>query len=406
MSVDRRTFLHGVAAAGAASLVPGGIDARASRPTSRAQAIGDRFDPWIEIDPAALAHNVEVVSRLTGSRPILAVVKNNAYGLGLETASRLLAEHDAVAGFAVVKPGDAIALRDAGVRRDILLMGMAPDDALRDLFEADVHLSLYLDDDARRLPARLPGRGAIPGHVYLDTGMSRMGMPYHRALPWMTELAESGAFRIAGTFMAFSEEIDFDREQLARFQSVVADARGRGAEVGRLHAASSNGVYHLPEAHLDLVRPGIALFGAYPSRPDEERSIAALRPAFSLRCRVVRVERLRPGDSVSYGRSYVAERPVWIATLPAGHVDGYPRGAVNGARVAIGGDTYPVIGAVSASHVIVEVGEERSVEVGDVATLVGPDTDEVHPNEVARASESSVYDLLMHLDPTLPRVVV
>ncbi len=400
MSVDRREFLQGMTGLGAGALLPAGWTESAAR----RQPAGDRFDPWIEVDAAALEHNVGVVSRLTSGRPILAVVKNNAYGLGLEIAADLLSRHDAVAGFAVVKPDDAITLRESGIGQEVLLMGMAPDDALQALVEADVRLSFYLDDDARRLPARA-GRRRVSGHVYLDTGMSRMGMPHHRALPWLVDLHESGALDITGMFMAFTEETDFDREQLARFESVVGEARSRGIDPGRLHAASSNGVFHLPEAHLDLVRPGIALFGGYPSRP-EERAKGELRPAVALKCRVVRVERLRPGDSVSYGRAWVAERPTWIATLPAGHVDAYPRTAVDGARVAIGDATYPVIGAVSASHTIVEVGEEATVRVGDVATLVGSGDPAVHPNEVARTSGSSVYDLFMHLDPTLPRLVV
>lgn len=404
MKVDRRRFLEGVVAVGAGAALPGRLAAIPGK--EAAQIPEDRFDPWIEVDADALAHNVGIVSRLTAGRPILAVVKNNAYGLGLTVATELLAVHDDIAGFAVVKPEDAIALRDSGVERPVLLMGYAPDSALPELVAAGVHLSLYLDDDARRIPERVPSSGRIPAHIYLDTGMSRMGMPYHRALPWMTGLAESDAFAVTGTFMAFTEETDFDREQLARFESVIADARERGIELGGLHAASSNGVFHLPEAHLDLVRPGIALFGGYPSRPDEERAIAELRPAVSLRCRVVRVERLRQGDSVSYGRSYVADAPTWIATLPVGHVDGYPRSAVEGAHVVVGDGTYPVIGAVSASHLIVEIGREPSVAVGDVATLLGSRHEVVHPNEVARASESSVYDLFMHLDPTLPRMVV
>lgn len=403
MSIDRRRFLQGVAAIGAGAALPG---FPANPGHGAAQLPEDRFDPWIEVDADALAHNVGVVSRLTSGRPILAVVKNNAYGLGLDTATELLAAHDAIAGFAVVKPEDAIALRDAGVDRPVLLMGYAPDSALPDLVASGVRLSLYLDDDVRRIPARVPSAGRISAHIYLDTGMSRMGMPYHRALPWMTGLTESEAFAVTGTFMAFTEETDFDREQLARFESVIGDARERGIELGRLHAASSNAVFHLPDAHLDLVRPGIALFGGYPSRPDEERAIAELRPAVSLKCRVVRIERVREGDSVSYGRSYVADAPTWIATLPTGHVDGYPRSAVEGARVAIGDGTYPVIGAVSASHLIVEIGPEPTVAVGDVATLLGSAAEAVHPNEVARASESSVYDLFMHLDPTLPRMVV
>jgi len=403
MLIDRRDFVGSLVTSGLLRGVRGLAGSGGQDP---ARGPGDRFDPWVEVDPAALAHNVGVVSRLTSGRPIMAVLKNNAYGLGLAEASRLLARHAEVMGFAVVKPEDALALREAGVRKPVLLMGMAPDSLVADLVARGVHLSLYLDDDAERLPRLASNRDPIPAHIYVDTGMSRMGVPYHRALPLLRSIAERRPFRIDGTFMAFTEEPDFDPEQLRRFLELAETARGLGVSPGRLHAASSNGVYHLPEAHLDLVRPGMALFGGYPSRPDEERAKAELVPAARLRCRVVRVERLRPGDTVSYGRDYVAERPTWIATLPAGHVDGYPRGAVGGARILIGERTYPVIGAVSASHIIVELGDERTVSVGDVATLVGPDHPDVHPNEVARASGGSVYDIFMHLNPQLPRIVL
>ncbi|MGD8278555.1 MAG: alanine racemase [Gemmatimonadota bacterium] len=403
MLIDRRDFVGSLVTSALYRGVRG--LARAGRQET-APVRGDRFDPWVEVDPAALAHNVGVVSRLTSGRPIMAVLKNNAYGLGLAEASRLLAAHAEVMGFAVVKPEDALALRAAGIGKPVLLMGMAPDSLVADLVAGNVHLSLYLEDDAERLPGLASGSGPIPAHIYVDTGMSRMGVPYHRALPVLRSIAERRAFRIDGTFMAFTEEPDFDPEQLRRFLELAASARGLGISPGRLHAASSNGVFHLPDAHLDLVRPGMALFGGYPSRPDEERAKAALVPAARLRCRVVRVARLRPGDTVSYGRDYVAERPTWIATLPAGHVDGYPRGAVGGARILIGGRTYPVIGAVSASHIIVEVGDEHTVSVGDVATLVGPDHPAIHPNEVARVSGGSVYDVFMHLNPQLPRFVL
>ncbi len=118
----------------------------------------------------------------------------------------------------------------------------------------------------------------------------------------------------------------------------------------------------------------------------------------------MRVERLEKGDGVSYGRNYVATRPTWIATLPVGHADGYPRAAVKGCQVAIGRRLFPVIGAVSASHTIVELGDERLAEVGDVATLVGGDDPAIHPNEIAKRAGISVYDVLMHLNPELPRV--
>jgi len=404
MSLSRRSFLGAAAAAGLA-----GARLPAAAPTSSLpDAIpADRFDPWVEVDPQALLRNVETVGRLSGGRPVLAVVKNNAYGLELEVASKLLEPLPSIAGFAVVKPSSALALRHAGVRKPVLLMGMATDEESSELARRDVRLSVYTDDDARRMAAvrRVTGK-PVDVHVYVDTGLGRMGIPYHRALPWLETLVAAGDVSVEGTFTTFTEETDFDPEQLDRFLALGRQAGARGITLGRLHAASSNAVFHLPDAHLDLVRPGIALYGAYPSRPEEERAKAELVPAFRLRTRVVRVERLRPGDGVSYGRNYVAERPVWTATLPVGHADGYPRRAVEGARVLIGEGLHPVIGAVSASHAIVELGDETTVRVGDVATLVGPDHPDIHPNAIAAATGVSVYDILMHLSPELPRVVV
>jgi alanine racemase len=346
------------------------------------------------------------IARLAGGRPILAVVKNNAYGLGLATVGSVLDPIEEIAGFAVVKTSAAIALRQAGIRKPILLMGMFAESDGPELLAHGVQLSLYTDDAAGRIQ-RLASRAGRPidAHLYLDTGMSRMGMPYHRAAPWMAALARRDDVRIAGTFMAFTEETAFDHEQLNRFKAVTAQATRAGADLGQLHAASSNGVFHLPEARLDLVRPGIAIYGGYPSRPEEERAMSTLQTAFRLRARVSRVQQLRTGDSVSYGRRYVADKPTWIATLPVGHSDGYPGQSVNRGRILIGDKLYPVIGSVSASHTIIEVGDERSVQVGDLATLLGPDHPDITPNTFADAVGVSVYNVLMHMNPSLPRVL-
>lgn len=401
MTLSRRSF---VTAATAATLArPSGLPAI---PVSTTRVRSDRFDPWLEVDPDALRYNVGVIARLSGGRPIMAVIKNNAYGLGLTTVALALDSVREIAGFAVVKTAAALALRDAGVRKPVLLMGLFTDDDGAELVDRGVSLSLATDD-AGMLAARAARRVGqeARAHIYLDTGMSRMGVPYQRALPWLVDVTRLDGVRVDGTFMGFTEEPDYDREQLRRFLEVTGAARTRGAKLGRLHAASSNAVFNFRDAHLDLVRPGIALYGAYPSDAGSERAIAELRPAFRLRARVVRVEQLRPGDSVSYGRNYVAERATWIATLPVGHADGYPRRAVQGGRVLLNGQLYPAIGAVSASHTIVELGVERTANIGDIATLVGPDDPAVHPNAVAEAMGVSVYDVLMHLSPELPKIV-
>ncbi|MGH7480784.1 MAG: alanine racemase [Longimicrobiales bacterium] len=408
MSQTRRAFLATSAAAAAAAAVPGSLPAAAStRASSRHRAVPRvAYDPWLEIDADALLHNARELGRRAGGRPILAVLKNNAYGLGIERVGPILERAPEVEGFAVVKPEEAVALRDAGVRKPVLLMALVtPADGV-ELARRDIRLAPFTDDAPALLGevARRLGR-PVPVHLYIDTGMSRMGMPYHRALPWIEALAGRADVRIEGTFMGFTEDDAFDAEQLGRFRSLADSARAKGLALGRLHAASSHALFlRGDEVLLDMVRPGLALYGAYPGPVEAAR--ATLRPALRLRAKVVRVERLRPGDGVSYGRHYIAERPTWVATLPVGHVDGNPRGAVDGSEVLIGGRLYPVIGAVSASHTIIELGDEKTVEIGDVATLVGPDDPAIHPNTVAERSGASVYDVLMHLSARLPGQVV
>jgi alanine racemase len=396
MTISRREALAGLAS----------VPFAGSLSTAQAATMetGDRFDPWLEIDASAFAGNVQTISKLAGGRPILAVIKNNAYGLGLTTVAPILAPRPEIAGFAVVKTAEAIALRDAGITKPILLLGLFAEADGPALAKRGIQFSVCTDDAAARIERAGKAAGVRPeAQLYLDTGMGRMGIPYHRAMP-VIEDTVARAIDVRGAFMGFTES-DFDGEQLRRFRELTASARDSGANLGSLHAASSHAVFNLAESHLDMVRPGIALFGAYPTNDDAERRIAPLTPAFRLCARVVRVERLRPGDSVSYGRNYIAAEPVWTATIPTGHTDGYPRTAVDGARVLINGRVYPVIGAVSASHTIIEVGTEKTVEIGDVATLVGAGHEAIHPNTVAAATGTSVYDRLMHLNPVLPKFV-
>lgn len=416
MPISRRSFVAGLATAAAApgrlaAAVSDGATADPVTPASTTStptrlAPSDRFDPWVEVDASAVLDNVATLARLAGGRPVLAVVKNNAYGLGYADAVRILERSPHVEGFAVVKTAEAHTLRDAGVTKPVLLMAQYAEADGADLVRRDVMLAPCTDDGIRQAvrAARAAGKQARI-HFYVDTGLGRMGVPAHRALSWMLEARDLPELKVEGTFMTFTEDDDFDREQLRRFRELTAAATAQGLSVGRLHAASSHSVFHRPDGYLDLVRPGISLFGGYPTDDGRERSIAPLRCAVRLRARVARVEHVRTGDSAGYARRWVARRPTWTATVPVGHTDGYPRQAVNGAEVLIGGRLYPVIGAVSASHCIVEVGDEATVAVGDVATLLGPDDPAIEPNALATATGTSVYDRLMHLNPLIPRVV-
>jgi alanine racemase len=399
MTVSRRTFLSASAAALGAAAVP---EIAHAVPSLSAAPPG--YGPWLEIDAQALAHNVRTVARLAGGRPVIAVAKNNAYGLGLATAGPLLAALEPVWGLAVVRADEAAALRAAGVRKPILLMGPCADDEVAELAGRDVRFAPASEEDGERI-VRVARRLGLPVgvHLYIDTGMHRMGMPHARAPVWIEALAATRMLRIEGAFTELTEDPDHDRQQASRLRALADEARRRGVRLGLLHAASSDAVMRgLTEAHLDAVRPGLALYGGYVSA--EARTRGELRCAYRLKSRVIRVERLAAGDGVSYHRRWVAERPTWIATLAVGHVDGYPSGAVKGGEVLIGGRPRPVIGTVSASHTIVELGDERAAAIGDEAILVGPDHPAIHPNEIAARAGWSEYNMFMHLGPMMTRV--
>jgi alanine racemase len=402
--ISRRNFL---AASAASALVP--LAARASSRAMEHGAVNQEkpkgFGPWIEIDAAALAHNIREISRIAGGKSIVAVVKNNAYGLGLELAGPLFDRAPEVGLLAVVRPDEALTLRKAGVRKPVLLMGPATEDELVELVRLGIVQSPYRDG-APAILSRVAERAGQPVrvHLYVDTGMHRMGLPVAQALPWIENLSKARGIRVEGAFTELTEDADFDRQQVARMRAMQSAAAGKGIPLGTLHAASSDALQSGRfEAILDAVRPGLALYGGYVSVAAMERG--GLRPAYRLKTRVLRVDHLAAGEGISYHRRWIAERPTWTATLAVGHVDGYPAGATKGCEVLAGGRLYPVIGTVSASHTVITLGDERPLNVGDEVTLVGGENAALHPNEVAKRSGWSEYNMFMHLSPSLTRIV-
>jgi alanine racemase len=396
MGVSRRSFLTAGAAAAAVS--------QGSR--VRAATVADSaFDPWVEVSAANLRHNVDEVARRVAPRPILAVIKNNGYGLGVANVARLLEPLAAVSGFAVVKLAEALAVREAGVRKPVLLMGPFDEAALEEAVARDITLMVYTPiGDVLDRVAQRRGR-PIPLHVCVDTGIGRVGVPHAQAATLIRDLAARRSVGLEGVMMTFTEDPAFDPEQLRRFQSLCRSLEGEGIRLGKRHAASSFGLFQRPDAFLDMVRPGMALYGMY-SEPEFRRAgVLDLRPAVSLKARVIYVKQLRAGESAGYNRAYVAKQDVWVATLPVGHADGLPRVAAKGGRVRIGGELYPLIASVSASHSIVEIGPEPRVAVGDVASYFDAQEGS-RPEDLAVACGSSVYDLAMHLNPLLPRRVL
>lgn len=397
MKSSRRAFLAAAAVPLAGRARPAGAIATAPRDSS--------LDPWVEVNAANLRHSVDQIRARVGGRPILAVIKNNGYGLGVANVARLIEPLAPIAGFAVVKMQEAIALRDAGIRKPVLLMGPYGDADLEEVVGRDIMPMVYqpFGPTLDRIAAKR--QKAIPLHICVDTGIGRVGAPYRDAAMLITDLAGRKSVRIEGTMMTFTEDVEFDKEQLSRFQSLCGSLERSGVKLGRKHAASSFALFQRPESFLDMVRPGMAIYGVYSEQEFRGAGVMDLRPAVSLKARVAYVKQLKKGDTAGYNRAYIAKDDVWVATLPVGHTDGLPRGAAKGARVRIGGALYPIIAVVSASHCIVEIGAEPRVKIGEIATIF--DWQEgSRPEDVGAACGASVYDLTMHLNPLLPRHIV
>lgn len=229
MKNSRRTFLRSSAAIATTFVLPSCVSNN-EKPNgttleitneNKESSTDERFDPWIEVLPEAIRYNVKVLYRLSGNRPILAVIKNNGYGLGDINVADIMEPMPEVLGFAAVKTEVCLAVRKAGIKKPILHMGMATDKDFYNLVANDIQLSIY-NEGMRELldEISLELKKPVKVHLYIDTGMSRMGIPYHKALPWIEDLSKSKNIEVLGAFMGFTEEPDYDKVQLKRLKEL------------------------------------------------------------------------------------------------------------------------------------------------------------------------------------------
>jgi alanine racemase len=403
MKHSRRSFLE--AGLALPAVLHSSPDFSATPPPESPASLDSSFDPWVEIHRENVRHNVAEISRRVAARPILAVIKNNGYGMGVTNIAQLLEPQPEIFGFAVVKLHEAFSLRDAGIRKPILLLGPFDEANLADAVARNILPMVYtpLGPALDKIAAKT--KKPVSLHICIDTGIGRVGVPYYQAPSLIRDLASRKSVHLEGTMMTFTEDPDFDKEQLRRFNETCASLEKEGVALGKKHAASSFPLFQHPDAFFDMVRPGMAIYGIYSENEFRRMGIMDLRPAISLKARVIYVKKLRKGDSAGYNRAYMAKDDVWVATLPVGHTDGWPRAAAKGAKVRINGDLYPVIASVSASHCIVEIGSEERVKIGDTATFFDAQPGS-RPEDVSEACGASVYDLTMHLNPLLPRRII
>jgi alanine racemase len=375
------------------------------------------FNQWIELDPAAVAHNIGVFrSILPRDTQLLAVVKANAYGHGIDTFAAIAA--DRVDWFGVHTAAEARSLRRSGIRKPILIMGVVPPGELIDL-DSDVHL-LTASKNALRWIADYRERSGIrlPIHLKVDTGAKRQGFALSRLEEALNEAVRQN-HEIVGLATHFANiedtlEHEFARLQLDRFHRALDLVETRLGEAPPwIHAACSAASLLFRETDFSLARVGISVYGHWPSREtrlswilEHGREAIELQPVLSWRAIVGQLQRVAKGETVGYGRSWTALRDTELAVIPAGYADGYSRALGNRARVLIHGREAPVVGRVCMNIFMIDVTDIPGVKIGDVVTLIGADNAVVITVEdLADHSGTINYEFLARLSPAIPRLV-
>jgi len=363
------------------------------------------YDPWIELNLENMTWNLGQI-RKTARVKVMAVIKANAYGHGLVEVGKHL-EKNGIDFLMVGKLQEALLLREKGVSAPILNFGPFRNEDAEKIIQSNISQSVF-DDKARSLSeAGLELGKKAKVHIHVDTGMGRMGIQHREAWPFIQSTSSLKGIFIEGISTTLTEDDEFDREQLNRFLDICREAEKRGISLGLRHAASSDGVLDLPSSHLDMVRPGIALYGYYPSEKTQKEDRLGLKPVLQLKSRVVAVKSLQPGDTVTYHRRYIAQKKEKIAIIPVGYSDGYPPNVIGKASVLIRGKRYSLIAAVTANHCIGLLGDNSRVSPGDEVVLLGYQVSEkITAEEIAGWAGVSAYKTLIALNPLLPRIVV
>jgi alanine racemase len=363
---------------------------------------------FAEVNLQAIGSNLEHIRRKVGKKVrIMAMVKANAYGHGSEAVAAYIEKKHADA-FGVAFPEEGVVLRKAGIRKPIQVMvnlltreqaKVCVDHKLEPTM-CSVAEAIMLDALGKKM------RRTIPVHLKIDTGMNRVGVKVHELESFLSGVRRTKRIELRSVFTHFatsdSRDKSFTREQLHLFSEALEILRKNGIEPECIHAANSAAILDFPESYFSMVRPGIAIYGYYPS--EEVSKEMPLRPALSLKTSVSLVKKLGTGESVSYGRRYIVQHQTNIATLPLGYGDGFSRLLMGKARVLIQGRKFPVVGTICMDQLMVDVGD-TDVSPGEEAVIIGSQGEEtITALDLANEMGTIPYEICTAITSRVPRI--
>jgi len=367
---------------------------------------------WAEIDIHALVHNFKTIKEKAGGSQIMAVVKANAYGHSVCDVAPCLQENGADY-FAVSNIVEALQLRECGITKPILILGYTPVDMAKQLAENNISQCVYSAEYAQMLSAEaITENVKIKIHIKLDTGMSRLGFDCRDAalvgLGEAIHSAQLDGFYLEGIFTHFAvadrnaeQEDGFTDKQYERFVAALEQFKKADLRPELCHCCNSAALILDNNKHLDMCRPGIILYGLSPS--GEKELSKDLLPVMTLKSVVSMVKEINAGDTVSYGRTFTANKNMKIATVSAGYADGYPRALSSKAYVLINGKKANVLGRVCMDQMAVDVSQIPDVKIGDEVILFGK---ELPVEYLASLCNTINYEIVCGIAPRVPRVII
>ena len=366
---------------------------------------------WAEINLDAIEENYREIRKITDkSAKIMAVVKADAYGHGyLEVAKTL--ENEGVDAFAVALIEEGLQMRKSGFRQPILVLGAVPEEQYASAIQNHISLTVFSYDVAEKLSRLACALGIdVNIHIKLDTGMSRIGYVVgdghdEDVVDEIMRINALDGIVIEGIFSHFStsdeKQRDYTLLQFKRFTDICDSLEKKGLKRCNRHIANSAAIMMYPEMHLDMVRPGIILYGLYPS-DEVDRNVLRLKPAMTLKAKITHIKTLERGRGVSYGKEYITDGCVRLATIPIGYADGYVRAIAKEGRVLAGGEKVKILGRICMDQCMIDVTNVNNINVGDEVVLFSDSG--ISADDVARWIGSINYEVLCLVSKRIPRI--
>jgi len=379
----------------------------------------NRLLQWIEIERAALVHNISQFRRLVGEkRKFLATVKANAYGHGIVEVSEVVLEAGAD-WLGVHSLDEGLLLRKRGIESPILVLGYVPLDGLEEAVKNDLRLTIYHAESINALAQTLPHlQQQARLHVKVETGTHRQGIKSEKVIPFLKRVKELPGMIVEGLSSHFANIEDttdhsYARFQLENFQKICQQVEKAGFVVPLKHIACTAAAILFPETYFDMVRIGIGLYGLWPSRETylscilKNREPVGLKPALSWKARIAQVKEVPKGAYIGYGCTFRTTRLTQLAVIPVGYYDGYSRGFSNVSHVLIKGHRAPVRGRVAMDFIMVDVTDIPDVHVEDEVVLLGSDGEEsISADNLAVLLGTINYEIVTRINPRVPRIVI